>query len=606
MSRTLSTAMDYYPALLCLMGRMGEARTAEVIVEFQREFGNLIPPEHREQTGSGHTRWEHYVHWARLLLVQACLMASGRRGVWSISPAGKAWLDDHPDGGDWRDLKALTLEGADASPEERGPQRPIFERFGSSLPSKPLQTAMDYRPALLWVMAQIGDSQAAAAVESFDRMLGRLIPEEHRARTQSGRPKWDEYVRWSRQDLAGAGLMGAEERGLWTITEDGRQWLREHPDGGGDELLRRLRPPQRAPARASAVATQDRVRADQRKGVQLRGHTYTLSREEALAAVKSAIANGLPREASRFQDWFLLVDGQRVSVKWVVCLITGLAASEFQSAEARRVLRTLGLEASDKREDMSPAPSSSLPPSGSDLDYDAFFQVVRERLEGRMPAGLGRHTLIRYRNMIQVASPLSRSHYELWLGRAQTEFGLHMEGKRDRNYTILRELEPHVQTLSQQLGEPVLAERWGRDWAKLYIQRPKVPADGTAATRLADDWLRFIVVTLPILQDMARDPNLAGRKRRSAAEVQPENLARQQAILADQVRSIRGFLAGNHGGTPSDEKICEWVQFCYQFELFSEAAALFRLVRPEQVNSWLYERATRHARASELHTARGR
>jgi hypothetical protein len=130
--------------------------------------------------------------------------------------------------------------------------------------------------------------------------------------------------------------------------------------------------------------------------------------------------------------------------------------------------------------------------------------------------------------------------------------------------------------------------------------------DSATAIALADDWLRFIAATLPILEVIARDLSSAVRRGRPAAETKQEDLTRQRAILADEIRAIRGFLAGNHSAAPSDEKLCDWVQFCYAFELFSEAASLFKLIRPEQVNSWPYERAKRLARACELHISHGR
>lgn len=45
-----------------------------------------------------------------------------------------------------------------------------------------------------------------------------------------------------------------------------------------------------------------------------------------------------------YQSWYVLVDEQRVSPKWLVSLITGLPVSSFHSQAARRVLYQLGIE----------------------------------------------------------------------------------------------------------------------------------------------------------------------------------------------------------------------------------------------------------------------
>ena len=58
--QTLRVATDYRPALLWLMGELGQAQTSEAIAEFERRLGDLIPPEHRELNESGRIRWEHW------------------------------------------------------------------------------------------------------------------------------------------------------------------------------------------------------------------------------------------------------------------------------------------------------------------------------------------------------------------------------------------------------------------------------------------------------------------------------------------------------------------------------------------------------------------
>lgn len=100
-----------------------------------------------------------------------------------------------------------------------------------------LSTAMLYRPALLWLMDQLGSAETSYALQQFEERLGHLIPPHHRQLNSSGNVKWEWYVHWSRQDLVAAGLMGDERRGVWTIMEAGRAWLRDHPDGDPKALL---------------------------------------------------------------------------------------------------------------------------------------------------------------------------------------------------------------------------------------------------------------------------------------------------------------------------------------------------------------------------------
>lgn len=74
------------------------------------------------------------------------------------------------------------------------------------------------------------------------------------------------------------------------------------------------------------------------------------------------------------------------------------------------------------------------------------------------------------------------------------------------------------------------------------------------------------------------------------------------AILDSQVASVRSFLNGR-SDRPSDERLCDWVNFCYEFGLFREGRDLFRLIDPTQVNDWYYERTKRLAKVCAMKVA---
>lgn len=47
--------------------------------------------------------------------------------------------------------------------------------------------------------------------------------------------------------------------------------------------------------------------------------------------------------ASGFKEWYIDIGDRRVSLKWIVSMLTGLPVSSFSTSEARRVLYQLGL-----------------------------------------------------------------------------------------------------------------------------------------------------------------------------------------------------------------------------------------------------------------------
>lgn len=76
-------------------------------------------------------------------------------------------------------------------------------------------------------------------------------------------------------------------------------------------------------------------------------------------------------------------------------------------------------------------------------------------------------------------------------------------------------------------------------------------------------------------------------------------------ILNREVENIQAYLAGLSSLQPTDEKLCDWVSFCYTFEKYAEGKALFSLVSENDVNSWYYERTKKIAKVCEQKTRLG-
>jgi hypothetical protein len=75
----------------------------------------------------------------------------------------------------------------------------------------------------------------------------------------------------------------------------------------------------------------------------IRGRRVTLTPEQVCESARSALAK-TSELSKRYQSWYVVVDNQRVAVKWLVSQITGLPVSAFVSDEARRLLVQLGIE----------------------------------------------------------------------------------------------------------------------------------------------------------------------------------------------------------------------------------------------------------------------
>jgi len=74
----------------------------------------------------------------------------------------------------------------------------------------------------------------------------------------------------------------------------------------------------------------------------LLGVPVTATREQALALAAAGLTEGRPGPKA-FHTWYVPVNGRRVSAKWLVSEVTGIPASRFRTADARRVLQGLGI-----------------------------------------------------------------------------------------------------------------------------------------------------------------------------------------------------------------------------------------------------------------------
>lgn len=457
-----------------------------------------------------------------------------------------------------------------------------------------LQVSTDYGAALLWLMGDLKQARLSEVIATFQERFGDLIPWEHNTLNDSGYLKWDNYVRWARQALVSIGLMRSGGRGIWAITPEGEAWLLTHPDGGKEPLMRRLRE-----QRAAQTANTDKAHPSKTYTATLNGQTFTFTTSDVLAHIRKALAEGVPQEARRFKSWHIVVDKQPLALKWVIAQVTGLPQADIRLRMARNILSALGFEPQSIRKASLPIaqPTSSGPVQ---MSREAFFAAVLEGLQERLPLGIKHKAGSPDKNFRELTTPVSRVRYILRLGYDYAEIGLHLIGPEKRNLQLLDQLRLHLDAINAQLEEPARAEPWRQRWARLYILRGAPVLTEDVAQTYAEDWLRFITVTLPLLEDAARSLGVRGKTRRATPGDKSEASGRAAEILNQKVATIRAYLSGNPTAAPSDEALCDWVRFCYDFEFFDEGARLFKLVRPNEVNAWLYERAKRFARVCEM------
>ncbi len=89
-------------------------------------------------------------------------------------------------------------------------------------------------------------------------------------------------------------------------------------------------------------AAETRRMGHRRRTPQLRGVDITLTADQALTRVRQALATD-SHGCDRYHSWYVLLDGERIAPKWLVCQLTGLPTGAFTTQEALRALAQIGI-----------------------------------------------------------------------------------------------------------------------------------------------------------------------------------------------------------------------------------------------------------------------
>lgn len=188
-------------------------------------------------------------------------------------------------------------------------------------------------------------------------------------------------------------------------------------------------------------------------------------------------------------------------------------------------------------------------------------------------------------------------HYEIILRPARHEIGLHFESSAERSQARLNCFEPHIDMLALSLNMPVYSgELQRRGWTQVRIENVAQPLTDSLAKKYADLTLQFITASLPVLKDIyagEKPARIAVNKRMTISD----NTI--HAALDQEVATIRAYLEGRSALHVSDERLCDWINFCYLLGMYTEGKDLFALVNGAEVNPWYFNRTKKIARVCE-------
>lgn len=158
----------------------------------------------------------NYIRFARLSLRKAGLL-SGARGVWEITPEGRAWLANRS-----TEPVAIVTNIPEMLPEEAG---------DLSAPLETVQvTGFDgYEIPILRLAAEAGRSKDELFEHLLDALRTRFLPGDFRLMAH-GRPVWQSRTGWALSNLKKTGALRNPTTSRWEISEAGRARLAQEND----------------------------------------------------------------------------------------------------------------------------------------------------------------------------------------------------------------------------------------------------------------------------------------------------------------------------------------------------------------------------------------
>ena len=360
-----------------------------------------------------------------------------------------------------------------------------------------------------------------------------------------------------------------------------------------------------------------------------RDRVWQVDYQALIAEVRDWIKRGLPEEAKRFKDWYVEIERQRISPKWLFHLITDAEYSEFDAPTARIKLSQIGIQSimmSERVDSGNTVEEAydlfSIYPQKRKRALEDLAQTLREKLTSDFQ--LDKVQIKKNAKSLDLRFINFKGWYEVNFTNSVVDVGVYFPGKSHKAIFIADRLNQNANEISEKIGYPVKvsANTW-QPWGRMGFDIPTNKEKGIQLTIGVNQWIqvqaqyveiitRFVGLTKELVNDlMGQDyiPKVEHQKTKIEHHIRKvehlksndERTNGYDQILETKISTINQVLDGT-AHVPSDEVLCDWVNFCYDFGLYTEGWMLFALVVPGQVNSWYYERTKKIARLCSLRT----
>jgi restriction endonuclease Mrr len=439
----------------------------------------------------------------------------------------------------------------------------------------------------------------------------------------SGNIRWRHSLQGEITECRSKGLVSSLARGYWQITDNGRHWLQENQGSYDNDRSTLVEHNQLLNIPEANFIKQVTIKEKDGSMLQTFGDFFV-----PLMKILDSLPNRIGRsgdvlrifeETCREQiDPDLYTQNQSGNIRWVHNIrwsreklkllglldapqhgVWRLTEKGHQWLEDHPAATHLTTEESKSGRRVKTA---SYTPTQKEMDSASkFLAALQDALQNSLIEIFGsiHYEFISRANYLQIrVAGFAGCHYEIILRRQKHEVALHFESSAERSQARLRSFEPHLEELARALKVPLNTHNiQSTGWTQIRIEKPPRPLSQVLAKEYADLTLRFVAASFPILQEIYSNEGL--RTRRAIAKDKPAGDSSLYQILDQEVEAIRAYLQGRSSMQPSDEKLCDWVNFCYMFRMYVEGKDLFALVSGNEVDHWHYERTRKMARICE-------
>jgi restriction system protein len=123
-----------------------------------------------------------------------------------------------------------------------GPSHRIVLSYSAPVPGDVVSEMPTWDGFLVFVLRALEDGQTIAVRDVYERVadIVGLTPEQRLETIESGQARYKNRIGWAISSLARADGVARPKRATYTITDIGRDLLKQHPDGFGEWALRQI------------------------------------------------------------------------------------------------------------------------------------------------------------------------------------------------------------------------------------------------------------------------------------------------------------------------------------------------------------------------------